>query len=125
MVIAGDRNDLSIERLLSVDASLRQLVKFPTHGRKVLDVVLSNIWRFYNDPVIVDPVAVDDPSKGVPSDHRGVIVDPVRSSEIPAIRKKKIISFRPKPESKIREFGIDIICQMSWSFMARNYHQLS
>ena len=86
------------------------------HGRKVLDVVLSNILRFYNDPVIVDPVAVDYPSKGVPSDHCRVIVDPVRSSEIIAIRKKKTISFQPKPESKIREFGIDI-CRMSCSFL--------
>ena len=117
VVIAGDRNDLSIERLLSVDSTLRQIVKYPTHGRKVLDVVLTNIWRFYNDPVIVSPVAVDDPSKGVPSDHLGVFVEPVQNADILPARSKKIISFRPKPESRIRDFGMDI-CQMSWSFMS-------
>ena len=117
VVIAGDRNDLSIERLLSVDSTLRQIVKYPTHGRKVLDVVLTNIWRFYNDPVIVSPVAVDDPSKGVPSDHLGVFVEPVQNADILPARSKKIISFRPKPESRIRDFVMDI-CQMSWSFMS-------
>ena len=117
MVIAGDRNDLSIERLLSVEPTLRQIVKIPTHGRKVLDVVLTNIGRFYNDPVIVNPVAVDNPTKGVPSDHLGVFVEPVHNSEVPPVRTKKIITFQPKPESKLRDFGMNI-CQMTWSFMS-------
>ena len=66
MIISGDRNDLSIERLLSIDPSLRQIVRNPTHGRKVLDIVLTNIWMFYNEPEIVEPIPVDDPAKGGP-----------------------------------------------------------
>ena len=97
--------------------SCMQIVRFPTHGRKILDVVLTNIWTFYNDPVIVDPIPVDDPSKGVPSDHLGVVVEPITDPGVPPIRRKHIISFRPKPESKIRDFGNNV-CQMSWDFMS-------
>ena len=117
VVIAGDRNDLSVERLLSMESTLRQIVRIPTHGRKVLDVVLTNIWRFYNDPIIVNPVPVDDPSKGVPNDHLGVIVKPIVNPEQPPLRRKHTFSFRPKPESRLREFG-NSICHMSWDFMS-------
>ena len=117
VVIAGDRNDLSVERLISMESTLRQIVRIPTHGRKVLDVVLTNIWRFYNDPIIVNPVPVDDPSKGVPSDHLGVVVKPIVNPEQPPLRRKHTFSFRPKPESRLREFG-NSICHMSWDFMS-------
>ena len=116
VVIAGDRNDLSIERLLNIEATLRQIVRNPTHGKKVLDVVLTNIWRFYNDPIIVNPVPVDDPAKGVPSDHLGVVIKPIVNPEQPPLRRKHTFSFRPMPESKLREFGNNI-CHKTWDFM--------
>ena len=115
VMIAGDRNDLSVDRLLRVDSSLRQIVKTPTHGSKVLDVILTNISTFYNDPVVINPVAVDVPDHGVPSDHLGVLLEPLSSSVAPA-RRKHTISFRPKPDSKIRGFG-STISAMSWDFM--------
>ena len=43
VVIAGDRNDLGIERILSTESSLKQIVGVPTHGRKILDVVCTNL----------------------------------------------------------------------------------
>ena len=72
-MIAGDSNDLSIERILSVEPSLKQMVKVPTHCRETLDVIFTNIWKYYIDPVTVNPIPVDDSSKGVPSDHLGVL----------------------------------------------------
>ena len=88
------------------------MVHVPTHGRKTLDVVFTNIWKFYNDPVSVNPIPVDDPLKGVPSDHLGVVMTPILNPENPSIRRRKVISFRPKPESKIKDFGREI-SQMS------------
>ena len=117
IVIAGDRNDLSVGRILSIESSLQQIVSAPTHGRKILDVVFTNIWKFYNDPVIVSPIPVDDPSKGVPSDHLGVVVEPIQHPDKPPLRRKKIINFRPKPQSKICNFGKDI-SQISWDFLS-------
>ena len=46
VLISGDRNDLSIERLLTVDSSLRQIVLKGTRGLRVLDIVLTNLAVF-------------------------------------------------------------------------------
>ena len=117
VIFAGDRNDLSVGRLLGIDPSLRQVVKDPTHGSKILDVILTNISSFYNDPVLVDPIPVDNPDNGVPSDHLGVLLEPITCSSVPPLRQKRTISFRPKPDSKIREFG-SAISEMSWDFLS-------
>ena len=117
VIISGDRNDLSIERLLSIDPSLRQIVRNPTHGRKVLDIVLTNIWMFYNEPEIVEPIPVDDPAKGVPSDHSGVVVMPICNADQPPMRRKMKKVFRPMPDSLVNKFGEEI-CNMSWNFLS-------
>ena len=101
VVIAGDRNDLNAERISSIESSLQQIVCAPTHGRKILDVVFTNLSKFYNDPVIVNPIDVDDPTNGVLSDHLGVVVEPMKYPDKHPLRRKKTINFRPKPESKI------------------------
>ena len=116
VIISGDRNDLSINRLLSVDPNLRQIVKHFTHGTKILDVILTNIGMFYNEPIIVDPIPVDDPTKGVPSDHRGVVVNPIVDAAHPPQRTKRTKVFRIMPDSLINKFG-EKICNMSWDFL--------
>ena len=116
IIMAGDRNDLTVERLLTVDSSLRQIVNVPTHGKKILDVIITNIWRFFNDPVTVMPVPVDDVTKGVPSDHLGVVVTPILNA-FPPSRLKRAIVFRPMPDSLLNSFGKDI-CNESWDFLA-------
>ena len=76
ILISGDRNDLRIDRLLSVDKSLKQLVQKPTRGGNILTVICSDMQVFYEDPIIVSPTDVDVPGKGVPSDHQGVVMNP-------------------------------------------------
>ena len=85
VIISGDRNDLSIERLKSVDPSLRQIVTKATRGpQNILTVVLTDLSIYYEEPIIVPPIDVDDPSKGgVPSDHNGVVVEPRKCSTVP------------------------------------------
>ena len=43
IIISGDRNDLSIPSLLSIDPSLRQIVQHGTRGQKILDVIITNL----------------------------------------------------------------------------------
>ena len=75
IIISGDRNDLGIDRLLSIDTSLSQIVNKNTRGAKVLDVVITNLGAYYDEPQIVPPIQVDDPLRGgVPSDHAGVVI---------------------------------------------------
>ena len=111
VIIAGDRNSIDISTLLSMDASLHQMVKQPTRGNNILDVVVTNLARYYDDAVIIPPINPDQPGHGVPSDHSGVFVTPNTSQGQPArrIKIKKII--RPLPESLIEVFGSKLLAQ--------------
>ena len=56
ILICGDRNDLSIDRLLSIDTSLSQIVNKNTRGSKILDIILTNLGAYYEEPEIVPPI---------------------------------------------------------------------
>ena len=77
VIVSGDRNDLSLVKLATIDVSLKQIVKKNTHGTKVLTVILTDLYDFYSEPEIIPPVDVDDSNDGVPSDHSGVLLCPV------------------------------------------------
>ena len=62
LIISGDRNDLKIDHLLTIDLSLRQIVQENTRGDKILTVILTDLHSLYDKPQIVNPVAVDDAS---------------------------------------------------------------
>ena len=49
IIILGDFNDLCVRRLIS-NFSLKQIVNFPTRGRNTLDLVLTNLKQFYEEP---------------------------------------------------------------------------
>ena len=72
---------------------------------------------FYNEPIIVEPVPVDDPTNGVPSDHCGVVVTPIVDASVPPPRTKSRKVFRPMPDSLINKFG-EQICNLSWDFLS-------
>ena len=111
VIIAGDRNSIDISTLLSMDTSLHQMVKQPTRGNNILDVVVTNLARYYDEPVIIPPINPDQPGHGVPSDHRGVFVTPNTSQGQPARRNKTKKIIRPLPESLIEVFGAKLAAQ--------------
>ena len=96
VIISGDRNDLKMEKLKSVDPALKQLVMKGTRGPNILTVVLSDLQKFYQEPEIVKPIDVDNPEKGgVPSDHNGVVVTPLSDCNEPPKRTKFVRTIRP------------------------------
>ena len=105
IVISGDRNSLDIPTLLNIDPSLRQMVKQPTKGFKILDVILSNLECFYDEPVIIPPIIPDNVNKGVPSDHNGVLATPHTNPNQPQESSKTVKMIRPLPESLTVIFG--------------------
>ena len=116
-VISGDRNDLSIERLKSIDPSLRQIVRKGTRGPNILTVVLTDMEVFFEEPVIVNPIAVDEPAKGgVSSDHNGVVVIPRSVSDVPVRRQKIVRNIRPITASAIDNIG-QVFTNEMWEFM--------
>ena len=116
-VISGDRNDLSIERLKTVDPSLRQIVQHGTRGQNILTVVLTDLEVYYKEPIIVNPIDVDDPTKGgVPSDHNGVVVVPRTETDKPVLRQKVVRTIRPITSSSILNIG-QVFTHEEWLFM--------
>ena len=117
IIISGDRNDLGIDKLLSIDPSLNQVVNSATRGSKVLDVILTNMKTFYQDPEIVPAIPVDDPSKGgVPSDHYGVVMAPRNCAGRPSVRSKVCKTVRPISSSAINNIG-QVLVDEKWDFM--------
>ena len=115
IIVSGDRNGLSLVKLASIDVSLKQIVQKVTHGSKVLTVVLTDLYRFYNEPEIIPPVGVDDPDDGVPSDHSGVLVCPI-IADYTQKPKKITRTVRPIPASAISDIG-KVITEETWDFM--------
>ena len=101
--LCGDRNKIEDSSLLTVVPSLKQLVNKPTHDKNILDVICTNIGHLYQDSKILPPLAPDNSSSGVPSDHSGVELfpDPAASR---ILCKKVVKMIRPLPESLIHSY---------------------
>ena len=105
IIISGDRNNLDIASLLSIDPTLQQTVDRSTRGHRIIDVIVSNLHCHYDVPELVPPIVPDQPGKGVPSDHSGVIATPHTNSTQPTKTKKVRRNIRPIPESLLLNFG--------------------
>ena len=104
---------MDISCLTSSNLNIKQIVTLPTRKQEILDVCLTNLFPFYNAPVIIQPVDPDRPEYGVPSDHSTVLCLPHTNPSIPPRREFCCVQSRPMPESKIREFGSWIAAE-SW-----------
>ena len=51
-ICGGDKNDLNTQLLLDIHPSLRQIVTKPTYWQSVLDVIITDIGQYYEEPVI-------------------------------------------------------------------------
>ena len=114
-IIAGDKNDLRENEIVSICPSFKQIVLKPTRKSKTLTIVVTDLHRFFHEPVVIPPVPVDNGATGVPSDHLGVLVLPVNQFS----QKKttqKTISVRPIKESALQSFGQQIVLD-DWTFL--------
>ena len=90
------------------------IVSLPTLNGKILDIVITDLHRFYVEPLIINPIEVDVLGKGVPSDHSGVFVPPLDSNNTKRGTTKETKHVRPLPESDIILFG-ESIRSIDWS----------
>ena len=113
IIISGDKNEVDTFKFLQIDPSLRQTVQHPTRGQSILDVVYTNLSRYFSEPTIIPPICPDNPAKGVPSDHMGIIVKPRLNPN--QTKQKTRIRIRPLPSSLIDVFGLDL-AQLQYNF---------
>ena len=105
ILVGGDKNKMNISSLLNNNLKLKPLVRYPTRKREILDILLTNLYPYYNNAVIIPPVQPDIPGQGVPSDHSVPLCIPHTDPHNPPTRRYKTVVSRPLPDSKIREFG--------------------
>ena len=79
-ICGGDKNDLQTNLLLGIHPNLRQIVTKATHKNSILDVIITDIGHYYNEPFLRPPLHPDIPGHGVPSDHLLVHVAPNKDS---------------------------------------------
>ena len=79
-VCGGDKNDLDVRHLLGISSSFRQIVTKPTYRSSILDILVTDIGHFYNEPVIRPAVKPDIEGHGVPSDHNIVLATTISNS---------------------------------------------
>ena len=106
VIICGDRNQIEISSILSIDPSLRQTVRHPTRGLNILDIICTNLHSYYLEPVIIPPLQPDNPETSCPSDHNGIESIPFQVGSKHETKKQRWI--RPLPESMIQQFENDL-----------------
>ena len=91
-----DFNRLNTKRLQNI-FGLKQIVKFPTRGDKILDLVLTNLRECYKDPI-------QRPPHGL-SNHMTIEVQPKDRSQLPDSRSTiKTRDLKPSNRLAIRTY---------------------
>ena len=105
VIIAWDFNRLNVSNLTR-HFKLKQLVKSPTRGHAILDLVLTNLHRFYSPVEHFPPFGL--------SDHHTVLVK--SSTRSKGFSSKKTITIRDtKPSNKLA-LG-RYLCNIDWSII--------
>ena len=71
----------------------------------ILDPIVTILKDYYQQPVTKPPIENDADKKGKPSDHLVVIMPPVSEDIICPTREKRIVKYRPLPQSGINMMG--------------------
>jgi len=100
--IMGDFNRFEIKPVLH-GSKLDQVVKHPTRGGAVLDLIITNLKSSYQNPCIEEPLGQ--------SDHNTVLWYPVDHKPTNTTTK---VTFRQMKDSNIRSFG-QWISQHPWT----------
>ena len=105
IILGADCNGMDITPILKCGLKLRQVVDQKTHGKKIIDILIMNTASFYKSPIIAPPIKPDNPLKAKASDHFVPVCFPHLNRYERPIRNRKIIQFRPLPQSNINLFG--------------------
>ncbi|KAI8498128.1 hypothetical protein Bbelb_240720 [Branchiostoma belcheri] len=91
--IGGDFNRMDTLNLCN-NINMKQIVRVPTRQDAILDLIITNVSRFYKPCITIAPLGM--------SDHRSVLLHPKQHVKSNKTTKKLV---RPMPDSRIRAFG--------------------
>ena len=114
-LICGDKNEMSIQQILNLSHRFKQCVEQPTRlsPPQVLDIIITDLHKYYQSPVVMDPLEPDPDKPGVASDHLMVVMSPIGSLNDKKTRLKKKIVFRPLNDQGFNEMG-NKLCRFDW-----------
>ena len=104
-LLAGDLNQLNINKILECYGCLKQIVTEGTRKSAILENIITDLQGLYHPPTCLPPLEVDDGKAGKDSDHNVILLAPINQPHQGPPRKKKTIRTRPLPESQIKIFG--------------------
>ena len=119
-ILAGDTNELKLDSILNLSPTLKQLVDSPTrlNPDQILDPIITNLSKYYQTPVCLPPLDNDPDKDGSPSDHLMPFMKPIDCVNNNPARIKKVVTFRPLPESGIANMGKWIVNEKWESVLA-------
>ena len=109
----GDLNRVNYSEVLESYGALQSVLQVPTRQGVKLEVLITDLHSWYHPPTTLGPLKVDDDKNGKDSDHLKAIFAPKTDNKFKVLRKKKTVTTRPLPETKIPEFCREIQSQ-SW-----------
>ena len=117
VLMAGDKNDMKMGLISSLDPTLKQLVQKNTtkNKTKVLDVFYTDCADLLQEPEIVPQMKVDEGKVGKDSDHYGVQVLPRTNLAPQGPTRRERITVQRFPESRLEAFGYTELAQEDWS----------
>ena len=77
----------------------------------MLDVIVTNLASYFNEPVIIPPILPDQPGHGAPSDHCCVFATPRPNQPQSEGRTKVRKKIRPLPDSLLLNFEYKLSTQ--------------
>ena len=89
--------ELISDKLLACYPDLVNIVTIPTHGNKILDVIVTDLHPWYDKAVVSPPIQPDLEGRGRPSDHAVAVARPKRDGALRTgfSRKETKYSFQP------------------------------
>ena len=112
-IVTGDFNKTDITDILDSDGSLMQVCSVATRDTAVLEYVITNMATLFHPPTTLPPLKQDENKNGKPSDHNMIVMAPRSNIAFQQKRKKRKVTIRPMPESKVHGFLSDL-ANHSW-----------
>ena len=107
VIVMGDFNQFDTKRLCR-NSSLKQIVKKPTRGKATLDMILTNMKHWYEEPEIFPAIGQ--------SDHMSIMLHPLDQSC--RINTKTKVWIRKRNPSNMQAFG-RFLSNLDWSILSQ------